>query len=314
MASHLLVLRGMSLPREVEPGKTYVIDRRTDGRFHLFRPDESGMMQRIFLFCLGAMAAKHGILVHAVTLMSTHYHMVFTDVLGVLPDFLRDFHRLVAVTTKCHRGWGEAVFNKSQTTVIDLPSAPIMIDQMAYVIANPVEAAAVRYAKDWPGVISLPRDIGRKVFRAEKPEVFFRSPDWPAEASVPVTWPELVLSEMTPEEAESRLRVAVEDREKKARNKVRELGWSFMGARRCTRIPIERRSRAYEVWGSRKPTFATGKDRELFFEMVKRRRTFRTRYREALDRWRQGCRDVIFPFGTWLMHKLHGVQVEPAPT
>jgi hypothetical protein len=42
---------------------------------------------------------------HAVTLMSTHEHLVVTDTKGNLPDFLRRLHRLVALGTKVLRKW-----------------------------------------------------------------------------------------------------------------------------------------------------------------------------------------------------------------
>jgi len=44
---------------------------------------------------------------------------------------------------------------------------------LAYRISNPVEAMAVRYAKDWPGAHTLPRDIGTRVVNVERPSHYF---------------------------------------------------------------------------------------------------------------------------------------------
>ncbi|MCG8556857.1 MAG: hypothetical protein MJD61_16470 [Proteobacteria bacterium] len=40
---------------------------------------------------------QHGVEVHSFTLLSTHEHLVVTDVRGAMRDFLRDFHRYVAL-------------------------------------------------------------------------------------------------------------------------------------------------------------------------------------------------------------------------
>jgi len=53
--------------------------------------------------------------------------------------------------TKAYRGWPEEVFNKDSSGVHALLTPEATMEAIAYLIANPVEAGAVRYAKDWPG-------------------------------------------------------------------------------------------------------------------------------------------------------------------
>jgi hypothetical protein len=50
----------------------------------------------------------------------------------------------------------------------------------AYLVANPVEALAVRYAKDSPGAHTLPAHISTPVIRVEQPRHYFdlKNPDW----------------------------------------------------------------------------------------------------------------------------------------
>jgi hypothetical protein len=38
-------------------------------------------------------------------------------------------------------------------------------------------------------------------------------------------------------------------------------------------------------------------------------RAFRQAYHDALDRWRDGLRSVVFPLGTWWMKVFHGAAV-----
>jgi len=82
--------------------------------------------------------------------MSTHSHEVITDVRGEYPKFLQTFHRYLALCTKAYRGWPEEVFNKDSSGAHALLTPEATLEAIAYLIANPVEAGAVRYAKDWP--------------------------------------------------------------------------------------------------------------------------------------------------------------------
>jgi putative transposase len=41
-------------------------------------------------------------------------------------------------------------------------------------------------------------------------------------------------------------------------------------------------------------------------------RDFPARYRGALEGWRAGMRDVLFPFGTWWMKVFHAATVDVA--
>jgi len=76
-----------------------------------------------------------------------------------------------------------------------------------------------------------------------------------------------------------------------------------------------RRSKAYEVFGDRTPTFATkGSGMAGFFAAVRELRAFRAACRTASEAWRLGAREVAFPYGTWLMRVVHGARCLPAPS
>jgi putative transposase len=63
----------MSQPRLVLPGDTVMITRRTLRRHHFFRPDPA--IRQLYLYTLALWPRQFGILVHAITLMSTHEHL-----------------------------------------------------------------------------------------------------------------------------------------------------------------------------------------------------------------------------------------------
>ena len=88
--------------------------------------------------------------------MSTHSHEIITDARGQYPEFLQTFHHYLGFCTKAYRSWPEEVFNKDSSGAHALLTSEATLEAIAYLIANPVEAGAVRYAKDWPGAHTLP--------------------------------------------------------------------------------------------------------------------------------------------------------------
>jgi putative transposase len=91
----------MTQPRQIIPGRTYLITRRALRRYYLLRPEY--FINNLFVFFWAVLAAKYGIEIHAFCILSTHEHLVLTDTLGNLPDFLRDLHRLTALALKVFR-------------------------------------------------------------------------------------------------------------------------------------------------------------------------------------------------------------------
>ena len=306
------------MPRCVLPGKMYLLTRRTTRRYFLFRPDEDRTMEEIFWYCLAVAAAKHGVLIHSVILLSNHVHLVVTDVRGVLPDFLHDFHRWLACATKSHRGWPAEVFDKGQTSAVELVTPVAVVREMAYVTANAPLSGLVRYAHEWPGAMSRVQDVGRRVVRAKRPAHWFdaesESVEWPDEIALSIEMPQvLVRAHASAEAAREAIGREVERLERKAWDEARRGGRGFLGAERAVRVAITDRGSKWELFGGRSPTFAAGGDVEAARGAVERLRVFRGGYCDSLARWRGGERDVAFPAGTWWMRVHHGARCHAAP-
>jgi len=306
----VLLTDGVSAPRLVLPNSTVLVTRRTARRHHLFAPDDA--MRALFTFALAVCATKFGVLVHAVVLMSTHEHLVVTDPRGVLPDFLRELHRLVALGTKVLRKWEGSVWDSEKTSVVRLLSPQAIVEKIAYCMANPVAAGLVRRAREWPGVTTMPEQLGKDVLSAARPSFFFdpNNAQWPQTASVALTLPPSLEGQMSVEEFQRQVAAELARQEQEARREVAKAGRTFLGADRCRRTSPYRRARSFEPLRDRNPTFAVGRgNREGFFAAVEELRAFRAAYREALRLWRLGVRDVAFPAGTWAMKQLHAVAV-----
>lgn len=306
----------MTRRRIVIPGRVTCNDRRTTRRHYLFTPDIEGRMKQIFWYCLAVTAQKYGIRVHAAVLMSTHFHYIVTDVRGRLPDFRREFHRLLALCTKAFRGWPEEVLSKAATGEHEPVTSEALVRQIAYAIANPSSAAAVRYARDWPGAKTRVEDIGRRVVRVERPDFFLdeNNQDWPEVAVLAIDMPDALLDKYgTVELAQEAIRREVCRFEHEARNKLVREGRSFMGVRRVLRTPHTHRSSSREEFGSRNPTFAASGDVEAARSAIQARRAFDEAYDTALAKWTAGDRTAVFPAGTWWMRIHHRVRCHSPP-
>ena len=140
----------MSAPRRVVPGTTYLVTRRCYQRTFRLRPSDE--TTEILAYCLGLATEKTGILLHAVCFMSNHHHMVVTDPLGQLPDFLRELHRLTAKAMNAAQGQWENLWSAEPCSAVLLADDEDIIDKIAYVAVNPVAAGLVSRPEEWPGL------------------------------------------------------------------------------------------------------------------------------------------------------------------
>ena len=305
----------MTRRRIIEPGKTWALSRRTTRRYFLLNPDQARELEQCYWYCLGHAAQTYGVIVHAGCLMSTHSHEVVTDVRGELPRFLQEFHRLLALTTKAVRGWPGEVFDKRSTGQHELPTPEATLEALAYLISNPVEAMAVRYAKDWPGAHTLPRDVGSRIVKAERPSHYFdpKNPDWPEVVELRLEMPTALQLDYGTELAQQRIAERVREREHRGWQESKRTGIAFVGARRVLRQAPTKRARSHEAFGSLNPRFAAAGHRAAASEAVRRLRAFNAQYDKALAAWTSGKRSVLFPAGTWWMRVWHGARCGPAP-
>ncbi len=111
-------------------------------------------------------------ILHAAVALSNHVHVCATDPLGAYPDFLRDFHGLLARSMNAHRGRWEHFWDANQASAVLLEDDAAQLDKLVYVLANPI--GLVYKATDWPGATSVHTlDSGASV-TASLPGHFFR--------------------------------------------------------------------------------------------------------------------------------------------
>jgi hypothetical protein len=303
----------MTQPRFIIPGETIFVTVRTLARFYLLRPDPE--LVESIKYCLAHYANKHGLVLSAVCVMSTHIHLVAFDERGLRSVFLRDVNRGIANVVKALRGWRGPVF-RPKPNIVRLLTPEAIVDKIAYTVANPVAAGAVRRFEDWPGLChAAGLSLGGQK-KANRPRYFFSDKgELPKSAKLSLELPPALVDTHGRSKTRGLIATAVARHEAQAREEVQRLGWKVLGPVHCLKLSPFQRAKAYEVFGATEPTFAVlGGGRDLYVWAARQLRVFRRRYREALERWRSGKRKVLFPFGTWLMRVNHGVRCDAATT
>jgi REP element-mobilizing transposase RayT len=294
----------MSLPRRVVPGTTYLVTRRCYQRTFRLRP--SPLTNQVFLYSLALAAAKTGVVIHAVCVMSNHHHLVLTDVQGLLPEFLRELHRSTAKAINASQGQWENLWSAEPTNVVALGDGEDVARKMAYVVTNPVDAGLVADPSEWPGVILW----GDKEVPIARPDEYF-APNGkaPTRLSLRVQFPAAPKGRRAFDRA--RLAKAISDRLAEAHRAVRAVGLSFLGRAGVLATSFVARARSYEQKRGMVPTVAAA-DPEVRKALLRTRRSFLGAYFDALRRWCDGVREARFPFGTWWMRVHHGASVRAA--
>jgi REP element-mobilizing transposase RayT len=291
----------VTAPRRILPGSTYLVTRRVSERRFFLRPSRE--TTEIFRFVLAVMSERYGILLHAFCVLSNHVHIVLTDPHARLPDFHRDLDALVArAVNRALRRW-EAFWGRDGYSAVQLETPAAIVEKMVYVLANPVASGLVRHGSEWPGLWSDPRRIGDDGVVVDRPKKFFRAGgSLPPTARLTLHPPPGFEEEQLVPELLHQLRQA-EDR---AAAELSAKGRSFLGVARVLAQNPNTRPATAELRRTLSPRVAT-RNQWKRIEALLRLVEFRSAYREALDAWRAGVRDVVFPLGTWLMRVQHRV-------
>jgi putative transposase len=297
---------GMTAPRQILPGTTYLVTRRCTQREFLLRP--SFLTNAIFLYVLAVAAQRCGVLVHAFCVLSNHVHLVVTDLYGRLPEFEHYLDGNVARAMNVALGRSQSFWDDSGYNSVVLATPEAVIDSTAYVLANPVAAGLVASGSEWPGLWSDPALVGGAPIETERPTVFFRPEGpTPARVALQLTPP----PGFTADEFREGVLAALAAREQEARAGVGAKGHGFLGVRRVLEQKTTTRAARPEARGKLRPTFAT-RDKKRRLEELLRISDFLDRYRRARARFTAGVRDVVFPAGTYWLRVSCAVACEAA--
>ena len=300
----------MPLPREVLPGRTYMITRRCTQRQFLLRPDRS--TNNAFIYCLAVAAQRSGIVVLFTAAESNHHHTGIFDPCGRYPDFIEHFHKLLAKCMNSLRGRWENFWSSEQTSVLRLVSPADVLDKMVYALTNPVKDNLVSRVADWPGVNAYDAIVSGGNFTAIRPDHFFRE-DGPMPAAVTLTFhrpPDF--AEMAQSEFVGTLQSCVENVEREAEAKRQSTGMHVLGRQGVLNQDWRDSTMGKEPRRELNPHVAA-KDKWSRIEALQRNKEFANGYKAAFDSFRRGIKAVFFPAGTYWLRHFAAAICEPWP-
>ena len=300
----------MSQPRYVPAGRVWFLSRRCTQRQYLLKPSKRA--NQAFLYALAVAAQKTGVKILWAVAMSNHQHCGVYDASGRMVEFTREFHRLVAKHHNAMYGRWENFWACESPTDILLSDAADILDKLVYSLVNPCSAHLVERARQWPGVISLPNQLG-KTLVIKRPKTYFRQ-DGPMPASVELVFHKPPhFDHLSMEEYRALVARRLRAKEDELIAQRRAEGKRVLGRRRVLRQSHEDSPRSREPRRVRRPRLAA-KSLWRRLEAIRRLKDFIKAHAEALAVWRSGDRNVEFPYGTYAMRVIHGVRCATAPS
>ncbi|MGE0550950.1 MAG: hypothetical protein AB7O24_15175 [Kofleriaceae bacterium] len=240
--------------------------------------------------------------------MSNHSHIVATDPNGTYPNFLRDFHALLARSVNAHHGRWEHFWDSAQTSVVLLEDSSAQLEKLVYTLANPV--GLVEKAHQWPGATSIIETTNKTTLVVARPPLFFREdlgggsmPD----AVTLVFEPPPAFAAMKRDAYAELVRKRVAEEEGKAASKRAETRSRVLGPKAVLKQHWSERPRDAEPRRNLSPTVAC-RDKWRRMECLLVNRAFRTLYRKAFEAFRNGL-PAVFPLGTWRMRWCAAIEV-----
>ena len=298
----------MAPPSPVVAATTWEISRRCRDRMFLLRPDR-GVTEAI-LYCVAFSAERHGVLVHALTVMMNHYHEQMTDARGNRPDFVAEKNGLIARCMKHFRGQQGvplkgAIWEPDKTySRQSMESEAAIVKSLVYIIANPVAAGLAYKPEAWCGFVSTPEDMLGRTLTLKRP------------ACLPSSYPETAtLTFCVPPDFEgvkhsfvSTVRKELDAVCEAHRARMSKAHRHFPGVRKLLRVDPFSSPRSAGKQTAINPKFRGGDAAGIRNGKRKLIEWLRA-YRAAFEAFRDGNHRIVWPLGTWYAARYHGACV-----
>jgi len=294
----------MTLPRQILPGRFYVVTRRCTQQQFLLRPDDE--TNNAFLYCLTEAAQRHRIDVILPSAMSNHHHTTVFDRHGNIVEFMERFHKMLAKCQNALRGRWENMWASRSPSLVKLVTREDVIAKLVYAATNPVKDGLVERVRHWPGVNGLGALLTGRRLQSHRPRHFFRrNGPMPKALSLELTIPPELgdRDEFLREVRERVARVEAEAAAMRAQTGRRVLGRRRVLAQKWYESPT-----SHEPRRGLSPRVAS-KDKWARMQALQTNEAFIADYRKARLAMCRGT-PIPFPAGTYWLHRFAGVPVE----
>jgi len=265
---------------------------------------------RIFVYCLALAALVTGVQIHAVCVLSDHWHAVVTDPHGRIPAFLEWVHKFVAKCTNAALGRWENLWSSEPPSIVRLEDDESVLDRIVYTLCNPTAAGLVAYGHEWPGLRTRPRDLAGSERSVRRPDVFFRKAGPTPETAVLRIVPPAIEGK-TRDEVAREIEERVRAREREIRDEAARDGRSFLGRKRVLAQDPFDSPKTREPRRELSPRVAAA-DPSIRVQALGLLQKFQQEYRAAFEKWKQGIREVVFPYGTYALRIRAAVACAPS--
>ena len=230
--------------------------------------------------------------------MSNHHHLGCYDKAGNYPAFIAHLHKMVAKVMNAHWGRWENLWSSEQTSVVELIEPHDVFDKMIYALTNPVKDHLVTESRHWPGASSLVAQLHDKELTIRRPHWFFaKDGRMPKEVTLRFTRPR-GFEHLSHDDWVKRVRESIAVVEARATAERRRKKLRVLGRKRVLSqsplasptSPARRRKLSPRV---------AAKNRWRRFEALRRNDAWLQAYRSALDAYRRGNKEALFPIGTY---------------
>ncbi|MFT7622243.1 MAG: putative transposase [Myxococcota bacterium] len=302
----------MTRAKPIFPGQLWFITVRCQQRRFRLRPRR--WLRHLLEYLLAVGAERFGVRLVAMYVASNHYHLVLEDLDGRLPDFTQWFNSLVARFVNVKQAESDSVWTPAGPDCALLADPDAVEAKIVYALANPVKDGLVAHGREWLGLRTRPQDFWQPPRVVSRPAAFFRE-GGPLPDKATLRWhvPSSHAG-MSPTEFGQRIAAQLGDAEAKYRAQLASAGRKPIGARRAAAVDYDARPQTDEPHGpGTVPSEVIARDPTARRSLVQRVDHFRDAYVAAQSEWRAGNRLVLWPSGTWQMHRHHGVLLHPPP-
>jgi putative transposase len=303
--------RGMTQPRMAIPGATYLVTRTTVMSLFLLTPSKT--VNQIMEYCIAWAARGRGILIHAVSVESNHFHMVVTDTEGRLSAFMQELNRSAARCLLAHYRERfperrlETVWSNAQpfsATLLLTPNA--VLDKIVYTLTNPVKDGLVPDYRKWAGYNTQPSDWNAGSRTVERPSFYFKNT--PETLAYRVSAPSQLGDSV--ELAIATVELHIGNAQQQAAVELAAQRRSAMGVAAILETDPFDAPTTPRPAGEINPILASGGDHEALSIAKQAIKLFRLAYRAAWEDFKAGAR-ALFPGGTLLMRTRFGQPCQP---
>lgn len=320
----------MTPPRMIIPGSILYLTVRAINRSFRFVPTPK--IRKAIRYALAVVSQQYrergALVLHEFLFMSNHYHLLVTDIEGCVSDFMRDLNSVLTRELNAIRGMnGKAI--EPNFGFVRIADDERVIEHSVYTGANPVAAFLVAKARHWRGVSSVgmrygvaevvdkPKlgmwsgknaHAGRAASRRSGRAAYAGRSKLPETAELVIVRPAVRL-DLDADELRDLVEARLTEREEKLGEERIRRGIRVHGRKRSESVHFLALPRPEEMFG-RTPSVSASSAADRI-AMLRERALFMQAYAAARDAFCRGQRDVVFPYGTWLMRVRFGVRCEP---